>query len=140
MPRWIIMNSLIRIVVSLALVETLISQDSFEEFLRQQQQAQQQAFEDEANEFQNYVAEVTAQYDAYEQQQAREFEEFKKAVEEKWHEFKYPSKKVYVDYDEDLDSRASVDFENGVIIIEIIVEEEEPEEQGKEVAGFCREL
>ena len=127
------MNSLIRIVVSLALVETLISQDSFEEFLRQQQQAQQQAFEDEANEFQNYVAEVTAQYDAYEQQQAREFEEFKKAVEEKWHEFKYPSKKVYVDYDEDLDSRASVDFENGVIIIEIIVEEEEPEEQGKEV-------
>ena len=54
-------------------------------------------------------------------------------MEEKWHEFKYPSKKVYVDYDEDLDSRASVDFENGVIIIEIIVEEEEPEEQGKEV-------
>ena len=127
------MNSLIRIVVSLALVETLISQDSFEEFLRQQQQAQQQAFEDEANEFQNYVAEVTAQYDAYEQQQAREFEEFKKAVEEKWHEFKYPSKKVYVDYDEDLDSRASVDFENGVIIIEIIVEEDQTEEKGKEV-------
>ena len=54
-------------------------------------------------------------------------------MEEKWHEFKYPSKKVYVDYDEDLDSRASVDFENGVIIIEIIVEEEEPEVQGKEV-------
>jgi len=54
-------------------------------------------------------------------------------VEEKWHEFKYPSKKVYVDYDEDLDSRASVDFENGVIIIEIIVEEDQPEEQGKEV-------
>jgi len=127
------MDSLIRIVVSLALVETLISQDSFEEFLRQQQQAQQQAFEDEANEFQNYVAEVTAQYDAYEQQQAREFEEFKKAVEEKWHEFKYPSKKVYVDYDEDLDSRASVDFENGVIIIEIIVEEDQTEEKGKEV-------
>ena len=54
-------------------------------------------------------------------------------MEEKWHEFKYPSKKVYVDYDEDLDSRASVDFENGVIIIEIIVEEDQPEEQGKEV-------
>ncbi len=53
-------------------------------------------------------------------------------MEEKWHEFKYPSKKVYVDYDEDLDSRASVDFENGVIIIEIIVEEEEPEEQKAE--------
>ena len=54
-------------------------------------------------------------------------------MEEKWHEFKYPSKKVYVDYDEDLDSRASVDFENGVIIIEIIVEEDQTEEKGKEV-------
>jgi len=100
------------------------SQDTFEEFLKQQQQAQQQAFEDELSEFQNYVAEVTSQYDAYEQQQAREFEEFKKAVEEKWQDFKSPSKKEYVEYDDDLDSRASVDFEKGEITVEVIVEED----------------
>ena len=102
------------------------AQTTFDEFRKKQQQAQQQAFEDELSEFQNYVAEVTSQYDAYEQQQAREFEEFKKDVEEKWQEFKAPSKKEYVEYDDDLDSRASVDFEKGEITIEVIVEEEIP--------------
>ena len=115
-----------------SMVATVVAQEDYEKWLKNQQQAQQQAFEDETRDFQNYVAEVTAQYDAYEQQQAKEFEEFKEAVEEKWHEFKYPSKKVYVDYDEDLDSRASVDFENGEIIIEVIVMEDQPEERVKE--------
>ncbi|MDP7527185.1 MAG: murein transglycosylase domain-containing protein, partial [Candidatus Marinimicrobia bacterium] len=103
-----------------------VAQDSFEEFKNRQQQAQQQAFEDEINEFKNYVAEVTSQYEAYEEQQAKEFEAFKKAVEEKWQDFKAPSKKEYVEYDDDLDSRASVDFEKGEITVEVIVEEEIP--------------
>ena len=110
--------------VIMLLFNTVYSQDSFEEFLKQQQQAQEQAFEDEISEFQNYVAAVTAQYDAYEQQQDREFEEFKEAVEEKWQNFKSPSKKEYVEYDDDLDSRATVDFEKGEITVEVIVEEE----------------
>ena len=117
-------NSPIRIFLVFAILFPVYSQDTFEEFLKQQQQAQQQAFEDELSEFQNYVAEVTSQYDAYEQQQAREFEEFKKAVEEKWQDFKSPSKKEYVEYDDDLDSRASVDFEKGEITVEVIVEED----------------
>ena len=103
---------------------TVYSQDSFEEFQNQQQQAQEQFFEDEISEFQNYVASVTVQYDAYEQQQDREFEEFKEAVEEKWQNFKSPSKKEYVEYDDDLDSRATVDFEKGEITVEVIVEDE----------------
>ena len=117
-------NSPIRIFLVFSILFPVYSQDTFEEFLKQQQQAQQQAFEDELSEFQNYVAEVTSQYDAYEQQQAREFEEFKKAVEEKWQDFKSPSKKEYVEYDDDLDSRASVDFEKGEITVEVIVEED----------------
>ena len=120
-------NSPIRIFLVFAILFPVYSQDTFEEFLKQQQQAQQQAFEDELSEFQNYVAEVTSQYDAYEQQQIREFEAFKKDVEEKWQEFKAPSKKEYVEYDDDLDSRASVDFEKGEITIEVIVEEDIPD-------------
>ena len=102
----------------------LLGQDTFEEYFKQQEQAQEQVFDDEISEFQNYVAEVTSQYKAYEQQQAREFEEFKKSVEEKWQDFKAPSKKKYVEYDEDLNSRATIDFENGEITVEVIVEEE----------------
>ena len=110
--------------VIMLLFNTVYSQDSFEEFQNQQQQAQEKFFEDEISEFQNYVASVTVQYDAYEQQQDREFEEFKEAVEEKWQNFKSPSKKEYVEYDDDLDSRATVDFEKGEITVEVIVEEE----------------
>ena len=68
----------------LLLTCSLWAQDDYEKWLKEQQQAQQQAFDDEISEFKNYVAEVTAEYDAYEQQEAKEFEEFKKAVEEKW--------------------------------------------------------
>ena len=120
-------NSPIRIFLVVGILFPVYSQDTFEEFIKQQQQAQQQAFEDELSEFQNYVAKVTSQYDAYEQQQAREFEAFKKAVEEKWQDFKAPSKKEYVQYDDDLDSRASVDFEKGEITVEVIVEEDIPD-------------
>ena len=116
-----------RIFLVFGILFPVYSQDTFEEFIKQQQQAQQQAFEDELSEFQNYVAKVTSQYDAYEQQQAREFEAFKKAVEEKWQDFKAPSKKEYVRYDDDLDSRASVDFEKGEITVEVIVEEDIPD-------------
>jgi membrane-bound lytic murein transglycosylase C len=119
-------KSPIRIFLVFAILFPVYSQETFEEFRKKQQQAQQQAFEDELSEFQNYVAEVTSQYDAYEQQQIREFEAFKKDVEEKWQDFKAPSKKEYVEYDDDLDSRASVDFEKGEITIEVIVEEEIP--------------
>ena len=120
-------NCPIRIFLVFGILFPVYSQDTFEEFRKQQKQAQQQAFEDELSEFQNYVAEVTSQYDAYEQQQAREFEAFKKAVEEKWQDFKAPSKKEYVEYDDDLDSRASVDFEKGEITVEVIVEEDIPD-------------
>ena len=41
----------------------LYSQSSFEEFMRQQEKAQEAAFESEENELKNYIAAVTSQYD-----------------------------------------------------------------------------
>ena len=106
----------------------LYSQDSFEEFLKQQQRAQQESFDIEENELKNYITAVTSQYDKYERQQQQEFEEFKKAVEQKWQNFKSPKSKEYVEYDDDLDSRATIDFEKGEVTVEIILEEELPSE------------
>ena len=102
----------------------LFPQSSYDEFLIQQQQAQQDFFEDEETEFKNYVAAVTSEYDRYEAQQKKEFENFKKDVEQKWSSFKSPSNKEYVKYDSDLNSRASIDFEKGEVTIEVIIEEE----------------
>ena len=136
MEKWNITKSILILVFTCS----LCAQDDYEKWLKEQQQAQQQAFDDEISEFQNYVAEVTAQYDAYEEQEAKEFEEFKNAVEKKWQDFKAPSQKEYVDYDEDLNSRSSVDFENGVIVVEVIIEEDEPENLGKEVEEAKKEV
>ena len=102
----------------------LYSQDSFEEFLKQQQRAQQESFDIEENELKNYITAVTSQYDKYEREQQQEFEDFKKAVEQKWQDFKSPKSKEYVEYDDDLDSRATIDFEKGEVTVEIILEEE----------------
>ena len=44
-------NSPIRIFLVFAILFPVYSQDTFEEFLKQQQQDQQQAFEDELSEF-----------------------------------------------------------------------------------------
>ena len=106
----------------------LYSQDSFEEFLKQQQRAQQESFDIEENELKNYITAVTSQYEKYEREQQQEFEDFKKAVEQKWQNFKSPKSKEYVEYDDDLDSRATIDFEKGEVTVEIILEEELPSE------------
>jgi membrane-bound lytic murein transglycosylase C len=53
------------------------------------------------------------------------FEKFKQEVEEKWEEFKSASQKEYVEYDSKKQSRTSIDFEKGTIIIEVLLEEGE---------------
>jgi membrane-bound lytic murein transglycosylase C len=120
------MNRIYKLLICLLflVLPLLFSQGAFEDYLKQQQQAQNQFFEEEKAEFKNYVASVTAEYDQYEEQQKKEFEDFKKNVEQKWSNFKSPSKKEYVEYDSDLNSRASVDFERGEVTIEVIIEDE----------------
>jgi membrane-bound lytic murein transglycosylase C len=120
------MNRIYKLLICLLflVLPLLFSQGAFEDYLKQQQQAQNQFFDEEEAGFKNYVASVTAEYDQYEEQQKKEFEDFKKNVEQKWSNFKSPSKKEYVEYDSDLNSRASVDFERGEVTIEVIIEDE----------------
>jgi len=96
------------------------SPDDFANYQKQQMEA-----------FQNYKQSVTAQYEAYEQQEKEAYEKFKEEIEQKWDAFKEPESKVYVEYSEDSNTRQSVDFENGEITIEVIVEETEQEDGPK---------
>ena len=66
---------------------SLFAQEDFEKWLKEQEKSKQEAFDDEISQFQNYVVEVTAQYEAYEEQEAKEFEDFKNAIEQKWQNF-----------------------------------------------------
>ncbi|MDP7195316.1 MAG: murein transglycosylase domain-containing protein, partial [SAR202 cluster bacterium] len=96
------------------------SPDDFANYQKQQMEA-----------FQNYKQTITAQYEAYEQQEKEAYEKFKEEIEQKWDAFKEPESKVYIEYSEDSNTRQSVDFENGKITIEIIVEEIELDDEPK---------
>ena len=99
---------------------SLFAQDDYEKWLKEQQQS----FDALAQEENNYQAAVTEAFDSYLAEQAQLYQDFKDEVEQKWDEFKYSSSKTYVDYDSDLNARGSVDFENGVVEIEVIVDDD----------------
>ena len=69
-----------------------------------------------------YMASVSKEFDNYVVEQEQLYQDFKDEVEKKWDEFKFSSKKIYVDYDDDLNARGSIDFENGVVEVEVIVD------------------
>ncbi len=69
-----------------------------------------------------YMASVSKEFDNYIVEQEQLYQDFKDEVEKKWDEFKFSSKMIYVDYDDDLNARGSIDFENGVVEVEVIVD------------------
>lgn len=94
-------------------LNVVLPQNDFEDFKK-----------DQLSEYKNYNLAITQKYNEYELMEAKKFEKFKKEVEEKWLEFKSPSKKTFVQYNDDLTARTSVDFEEGEIEVEVIVEED----------------
>ncbi len=105
--------------LSIIFSSLLFSQQSFEDFKRQQEQA-----------FNQYKESITKEYDAYEAAEKAAFEKFKEDVERQWEEFKGSTAKTYVSYDGDLQSRASIDYENGNLLIEVIIDEETADIEG----------
>ena len=101
------------------LVFPVIAQDSFEEWLKQDQA-----------EFAAYNAEVTAAYDKFLKEEAEAFEAFMKAAGETWGSGNVwvPAQAEWVQYREDLEERSNVNFEGGVARIQVVV----PEDAGTE--------
>ena len=92
----------------------MVGQQSFEDFKRQQE-----------NEFNQFKQSVEDEYDSFRAKEKEDLERFKKNVERQWQDFKGSSAMVYVSYDDDLGSRASIDFEAGEVTIEVIIEDED---------------
>ncbi|MBC8214333.1 MAG: DUF3393 domain-containing protein [Candidatus Marinimicrobia bacterium] len=101
-------------------VYSLFGQTDFEKYLKEQEDAIGLMIEDQNR----YLENVTIEFDEYKVEQDRLLQAFKDDVEKKWGEFKTSSSKIYVDYDENLNARGSIDFEKGEIEIEVIVEDE----------------
>ena len=107
-----IMNKQMSYLILLILFGGLGAQSDYEDYLKKDQQA-----------FSEYEASITAAYEKYELEDKQAEEKFKREVEAKWEEFKSPTKKEYVEYDDKKESRTSVDFENGTITIEVLLED-----------------
>mgnify|MGYP001493202966 FL=1 len=109
------------IFILLIIFTSLVAQDDFEQWLKEQDASLSGA----ANEEAAALAAISKEFENYAAEQEKLFQDFKDEVEKKWATFKFSSKKVYVDYDEDLDARGSIDFEKGEVEIEVVVEQKE---------------
>ena len=109
------------IFILLIIFTSLVAQDDFEQWLKEQDASLSGA----ANEEAAALAAISKEFENYAAEQEKLFQDFKDDVEKKWGTFKFSSKKVYVDYDIDLDARGSIDFEKGEVEIEVVIEQKE---------------
>lgn len=70
--------------------------------------------------------EMEKQWAKLEKEQQQAWARFKAETERKWQKFVHSTKKDWVDYNKDKDSRSKVDFENGKIVLEAIVSQNDP--------------
>ena len=105
-------------ILTLFIASLTIAQDDFEKWRIQEEENLSNLSE---NETERMIA-ITKEFDKYAEEQDRLFSEFKDEVEKKWDAFRFSSKKIYVDYDDDLSSRGTIDFENGEVEVEVLVE------------------
>lgn len=87
------------------------SDEAFEQFKREQEQA-----------FQEYSEQTTREYEAFVKAEREAFERFKDEVERKWREFVGSTKKDWVEYRRGLNARSQVDFERGTAKVEVLIE------------------
>jgi membrane-bound lytic murein transglycosylase C len=107
------------LVLILNYLNLIYPQQSFEDFMLQEQQA-----------FDHYKESVTKDYDSFKESEKVLFEKFKKDVEMQWEEFKGSTSKKYVSYDNDLQTRSEIDYDNGEILIEVILDNDRQEGDG----------
>ena len=116
----------------LFLSSVLFSQTEYELWLKDQQTGLNAMAAAEND----YMESVTQEFESYVIEQEQLFQSFRDEVEKKWDEFRFSSNKTYVDYDEDLNARGSINFEKGEVEIEVLVEDDPKQtEQDKETVA-----
>lgn len=117
----------IAIITASLLITAVAQAQTLEEFMKQQQQAQQQFTQD----YLKGVAESMQEYEEYKKKWEEEFEQFKKEQMARWGDFKDRTKKDWVEYKDGGKTRTSVDFEKGKGRVEVIAESPQEVEKAK---------
>ncbi|WP_133407934.1 transglycosylase SLT domain-containing protein [Parashewanella tropica] len=71
------------------------------------------------SEFSQYQQQIKQEFQQFEKEWKNAEAEYKKRISKKWETAELPSKKVWVSYSEDLNQRTKVDYEKGVVQIEL---------------------
>ena len=84
--------------------------------------------------FQAYVQQQNKQFGSFIEDQEKDYAAYKAEVMAKWGEFIGSTKKVWVDYGADKDTRSQVDFESGKVSLSVLVpkDEKNPKEAAAE--------
>lgn len=122
----IICFALIGLALATAPVAFHATAQSFEEF----KQSRQQMFNEESPEseqvgFEAYKQNVRAEFEDYRKIVDEEFAKYKKQILEKWKTAEVSTDKRWVQYSENYENRRIVDFEQGFIELDMIVDKSE---------------
>ena len=71
-------------------------------------------------EWEKQASNALANFNQYEESENKDFEITKERILKKWNEALRPEKKVYVEYFEEDNTRAIVDYENGSVVVETL--------------------
>ena len=100
------------------------------EEMRRQRNAEIEAMRQGYN---SYVQNARAEYENYVRKARQEYEDYVKQVRGKWggDSIVDNTQKKWVEYNEDFTSRSVVDFENGTVTVEVLMDENEVKDQQK---------
>lgn len=88
------------------------------------------AYEQES--FDDFLKQQNREYEEFEKRQTEDFEQYVQEVMQKWNEFKNSTRRDWYEYSHDLNTVSKVDFEEGEITIETIIPKDE-----KDIAGIA---
>lgn len=114
----------IALTVAISLM-TISAETEFERWQREKNMALKEFKQKQATEFLEHTEKERKEREAYEAQLRKEFEEFQNGIYKKWGEVEELKKEKWVEYSSDGESKSVVDFENGKVTVEVIVEQGE---------------
>ena len=132
-------NVIFGLITGFLLVTQIQAQDkTIEDIMREEQEAIR-AIQQETMDYQDQVAEemrlyedqISREYEAYEADQRRQMEEMEREILRKWEEFRQDTREENVEYSADKNSRSSVNYKEGTVEVEVIVDSKDPQAKQK---------
>ena len=90
--------------------------------------------------FQSFVKQENEKFSSFIDEQEKDYAAYQEAVKAKWGEFVGSTKKVWVDYGSEKESRTQVDFQSGKISLEVLIPKDEKDPRQAAVEKIKRQL